>query len=369
MGELAVRKFAGIDFGYHSIQYSVYNEEKKEIEEERLLLPEGEGGQEGFIEGGIKALTGYMAENGISWEDFSNVNFSMEDASPGNREKLADLLPAQCRERFKPYVITRFRAFVEYVFHQERAMWDRNTLLLEYNDDRLSYILIDQIRRSKQKAYRAVINNLDLEEYEVKQGTAEQDLNFSRLMKRFLVRNPANIIFLTGDGFEGKWMKKTLNYLCAGRRVFLGQNLYANGAALAACSTIPMMDDGMILMDGPQMVTHTIGIVASEAGKARYVPITSIGREWYNTSGSVDIILDKSQRIEFFFHNTRENELEGSVCEITDLPKRAPKTSRMRVSVEFYSPDDGMITIKDLGFGDMVPGTGKITLFPFQLIT
>ena len=60
------------------------------------------------------------------------------------------------------------------------------------------------------------------------------------------------------------------------------------------------MDEGMILMDGPDMVYHTVGVVTTEAGKPQYVPITSIGREWYNTHGSVDIILDKSQRVDSF---------------------------------------------------------------------
>ena len=117
-------------------------------------------------------------------------------------------------------------------------MWDRNTLLLDYHDNQLSYVLIDQIRRSKQKAYRALQQRIDLNEYRVAEGTPEQDQNFGQMMKRFLVKNPANIIFLTGSGFEGNWMKKTLTYLCAGRRVFLGQNLYANGACLLGIHSI-----------------------------------------------------------------------------------------------------------------------------------
>lgn len=74
--------------------------------------------------------------------------------------------------------------------------------------------------------------------------------------------------------------------------------------------SIELMDEGMILMDGTDMVYHTVGVVTTEAGKPQYVPITSIGREWYNTHGSVDIILDKSQRVDFFYHNTKENEIE-----------------------------------------------------------
>lgn len=51
-------------------------------------------------------------------------------------------------------------------------------------------------------------------------------------------------------------MKKTLTYLCAGRRVFLGQNLYANGACLLGIHSIELRDGRMILMDGPDMLPY-----------------------------------------------------------------------------------------------------------------
>ena len=287
MEELETKKYAGIDLGRTSVQFSIYREGQEEMTEESFLLSEEE--QKEYIESGMRQVERYMETGGLRWPDFQAVHFSMEDASEENRSKLKSAVSEELRKLHGVKVITHFRAFAEYVFHQERIMWDRNTLLLDYHDNKLSYVLIDQIRRSKQKAYRALQQRIDLNEYRVAEGTPEQDQNFGQMMKRFLVKNPANIIFLTGSGFEGNWMKKTLTYLCAGRRVFLGQNLYANGACLLGIHSIELMDEGMILMDGTDMVYHTVGVVTTEAGKPQYVPITSIGREWYNTHGSVDI--------------------------------------------------------------------------------
>ncbi len=365
MEQLERKCLAGIDLGPASVSLSIYHEDKEEMAEE--CFPFDTGDSQDYIGAGMGLLEKYMELNQIKWSDFSAVFFAMQDPSVESRERLTSLLPEEVKGEAR--IITRFRAFVEYVFHQERMIWDRNTLLMEYEGGSLRYILIDQIRRARQKAYRAVMKEVDLEEYGIKSGDPEQDQKFSKMMRHFLVQNPANIIFLTGSGFEGNWMKKTLTYLCSGRRVFLGQNLYANGACLLGQNTIPLMDDGMILMDGPEMVYHTIGIVSSEGGKPSYVPITSIGREWYNTRGFVDIILDKSKKIEFFYHNTWANEMEGAVCEIKNLPERPPKTTRMRVSVRFNSQNDGVILLKDLGFGKMYPGTGIVTVFPFSLIS
>ena len=74
-------------------------------------------------------------------------------------------------------------------------MWDRNTLLLDYHDNQLSYVLIDQIRRSRQKAYRAVEKQIDLNEYRVVEGTPEQDANFGQMVKRFSCKDPGKYYF------------------------------------------------------------------------------------------------------------------------------------------------------------------------------
>ena len=74
------------------------------------------------------------------------------------------------------------------------------------------------------------------------------------------------------------------------------QNLYVKNLALIDETEVEF-GEGLNILTGE-----------TGAGKPQYVPITSIGREWYNTHGSVDIILDKSQRVDFFYHNTKENE-------------------------------------------------------------
>lgn len=367
MGELETRKFAGIDLGKTSVQLSIYDEAMTEMTEESFPLHPEE--QEDPIAGGIYYVKKYMEVNHLDWGDFQSVHFSMEDTSEANRNHLKEVLDASFFERHSLSVITRLRAFVEYVFHQERVVWDRSTLLMDYDGTRFHYILVEQIRRSKQKAYKASLMEMNLESYGIVEGDPELDYKFSRVMKQFLVKNPAHIIFLTGKGFEGNWMKRTLTYLCAGRRVFLGQNLYANGACLIDTGNISFMDEGMFLMQGPDMVYHTVGLITQESGRAQYVPITSIGREWYNTKGSIDIILDKSQKVEFFYHNTKENEIECATCEIKDLPVRPPKTTRMHIEVQFTSETEGVILLKDMGFGTMFPGTGKVTVFPFKLIS
>lgn len=367
MEALNTRKFVGIDISKEAVQLSIYEEGTEQMVEEFFPLLEEE--TEDYIASGMDYVNKYFECNELTWEDYSAVYFSMKDVSNENREHLRDVLSQDFVERFGVNIISRFRAFVEYVFHQERVVWDRNTMLLEYQDNILRYIVVEQIYRAKQKLYRAVTQEVNLSEYGISMDSETLDQDFSKMIKQFLLKNPTHIIFLTGNGFEGNWMKRTLNYLCSGRRVFLGQNIYANGASLLGIQSTSFVEDGMILMQGPEMVHHAIGIVAAENGRSQYVPITTIGKEWFNTKGTMDIILDKSQKIDFFFRNTKDNETELSSCEIKDLPKRPAKMTRIRVEVTFTSCTEGIIFLTDLGFGSMIPATGKVTVCPFKLIS
>ena len=366
MEQLKTRKFAGIDLGEEACALSIYDEGSGEMEEERFPLPSGEPD---YIRTGLDMVMKYFESNQLGWDDFQEVRFAMKDPTPDKRELLDQCLGQDFHNLHQTGVITRFRAFVEYFFHQERAVWDRNALLLDFSEGRLSGIFVEQIRRARQKAYRAVQSRIDTGDIKLNRDNPELDIQFCKLVKQFLVRHPAYIIYLTGDGFEGDWMKKTLNYLCAGRRVFLGQNLFANGACLLGIGPVPLMEEGMILMQGDYMVRHTIGVISQEAGRTRYVPIASIGKEWFNTGGSIDIIMDRSQKVDFFYHNSMENEMECASCEIKDIPRRPAKTTRLHIKVDFTSETSGVILITDMGFGTMFPATGKVTVFPFRLIS
>ena len=42
------------------------------------------------------------------------------------------------------------------------------------------------------------------------------------------------------------------------------------------------------------------------------------------------------------------------------LPKRPNKTTRLLVELNYVSPKECCITVKDLGFGDMFPASGRV---------
>lgn len=366
MEEKRKHHLAGIDLSHQAVQFSILDTDIDEMTEYYISF---EKEPEDMIAEGLALLHKYMEEKELCWEEFGAVNFSMEDPSEENREKLLTSLGQRFVKEHETSIITRFRAFTEYIFHQDRVQWERNTVLFDYREGKLICTSVDQISRAKQKAFRAYMMDILLKEYGIEEEDEEKDQKFCKMMKQFLGQHPTQMIYLTGDGFDGNWMKKTLNCLCAGRRVFLGQNLYANGACYMGESSIPIFEEGLVLMSGPDMVQHTIGVVTTSGGKPEHTPITTIGHEWYNTRGTLDVILDKSKKIDFFYHNAKENMMEGAVFEMPSLPNRPPKTTRVRISVTFTSALEGVIMLQDLGFGAMYPATDKVEIYPFTLIS
>ena len=88
MEELDTKKYAGIDLGKTSVQFSIYREGQEEMSEESFPIAKEQ--QEAYIETGIHLVEEYMKEKEYQWSDYQAVHFSMQDPSEENRDKLKE---------------------------------------------------------------------------------------------------------------------------------------------------------------------------------------------------------------------------------------------------------------------------------------
>ena len=75
--------------------------------------------------------------------------------------------------------------------------------------------------------------------------------------------------------------------------------------------------------------------------------------------GECEVILDGTPEIEFWIQKPESREAHVEVLELTDLPERERRTTRLRVSARPVSDRDICLNIRDLGFGEIVPASGK----------
>ena len=257
-----------------------------------------------------------------------------------------------------------------YMFNQEQGLWNNAVALYDYSADGLDYYRID-IQRSRKPELISVIH----EDYSSQMSLQiygndpyKMDADFARIAEYELKKAYVSAVYLTGVAFTNKWMKKSTNVLCQGRRVFLGQNIYTQGACYRAVGGEYREFYDRFFIDTKENVLFDVGIsLSDEEGEDSFYPIVSGGKQWYNIRGSIEVILDDTDRITLIYRSRRTGEEHREVVKIHGIPKRPLKTTKLSLSVEFDNPTDGAVIIRDLGFGKLFPTTNKIYRKEFSL--
>ena len=196
--------------------------------------------------------------------------------------------------------------------------------------------------------------------------TYQMDIDFAKIGEYESKKAYISAVFLTGVGFSNKWMKKSTNVLCQGRRVFVGQNIYTKGACYRAVGGEYMSFYDDYFVETKENVLSDIGITLGDE-KDTFVPIITGGKQWYNTHGELNVILDDTDVITIVYKNHKTGEEKRESVSISGLPKRPNKTTKLSLEVEFDSPHEGAVIIRDLGFGKLFPTTNKIYRKEFDI--
>ncbi len=255
-----------------------------------------------------------------------------------------------------------------YIFNQPVELWNNSVALYDYGADGLNYYRID-ISKNKEPRTITVIHEDYSEEMSMNKygnDTYQMDLDFAKIGEYEMKKAYISSVFLTGVGFTNKWMKKSTNVLCQGRRVFVGQNIYTKGACYRAVGGEyrEFYDDYFV--ETKENILFDVGISLEDENDT-FVPITTGGSQWYNTHGRQVVIMDDTDKITIVYKNHKTEEEKREFVRIHGLPKRPNKTTKLSLEVEFDNPHEGAVIIKDLGFGKLFPTTNKIYRKEFHI--
>ena len=162
-------------------------------------------------------------------------------------------------------------------------------------------------------------------------------------------------------------MKKSTNVLCQGRRVFVGQNIYTKGACYRAVGGEYKDFYERFFIETKENVLFDVGISLGD-DKDTFVPIVEGGKQWYNTHGHIEVILDDTDRVTLVYKGRHTGFEARETVKIHGIPKRPNKTTKLHISVEFDNPSEGAVIIKDMGFGRLFPTTNKIYRKEFSYV-
>ena len=243
-------------------------------------------------------------------------------------------------------------SFYYYAFSQPAEICLHDVVLYYYMAGKLFYW-----RLSRDKKTVPQVSSIEEKRYD---GILkDRDESFAEMIAEDFAGKIISSVYLIGDGFDGEWMKKSLAILCRGRRVVMGRNLFCKGACYAAAAKREDADWPYIYI-GDNELRLNISLKVENKGKSEFLTLITAGENWYEAGGECEVILNGSPSIELWFQPPKSMEASVRLLELTDLPKRKERTTRLRISAKPTAVDRIAFRIMDMGFGEIVKGTEKV---------
>ena len=202
-----------------------------------------------------------------------------------------------------------------------------------------------------------------MEGQEQDSGVYEKELDqaFYSFIQETLGNELYSSIQITGKGFDPRWAKKSVAHLCMQKRkVFYGNNLFAKGACAAGKEKKEDKNLKGYRYMSPALVLKDVGMDMRVMGAPAYYPLIEAGKNWYECKAQCEMILDDTSDLIFVVGTYGEEQKKKVVMSLPGLPQRPNKTTRLSLSLSYTSQEKCEVVVKDLGFGDMFPSSGKV---------
>ena len=270
---------------------------------------------------------------------------TMEQLSREKSELFDEIAKQLGIERNRLMLLDRKESFYYFVYNQNKALWLHDVCLFDYRTDEITCCIA-------QRNIKTIPQTIVMTEKICKIDGNNRDDGFYKLLNECFSGRTCSSVYLVGDGFEGDWMKTSLAYMCRGRRAFIGKNLYSKGACYAALVKDKYIPWPYVYMGDNEMKIN-VSLKVNDGGKLAFYTLISAGENWYDAYGECEVILDDGREIGFWIQFPESRDAKIEKLELSDLPERVPKTTRLRISAKPISDTKVKIVMKDLGFGEI----------------
>ena len=248
-------------------------------------------------------------------------------------------------------------SFYYYVMTQKTETWNRSVGWYSFAGNHVTFRKLTI--NSGSKPYLVRLENRT--ETDLREKPEERDEDFAGFIKETLGEDLYSSIQMNGEGFDQEWAQRSVKILCYQRRkVFFGNNLFAAGACGAGAEKYVLHKLIEYRYMSSSMVLTDVGMDMRVMGAPAYYPLIEAGSNWYECRATCELILDDTEELVFVVENMGDENKKRMAMELPELPKRPVKTTRLSVSLQYISQDQCRITVKDLGFGEMFPSSGKV---------
>lgn len=251
-------------------------------------------------------------------------------------------------------------SFYSYMLHQPADLWNYPAVLFDYGEERMK---VYRMERNKRTTPMVVF--IEESEYEPLDKGApgqtspeEMDRDFQRIAEEVCGKDIIGSVYLIGDRFTGEWMKDSLRFLCRGRRVFQGNNLFSKGACCGMQERMSVSEMGRShVFLGNDKLKANIGMKLFRSGTESYYAVLDAGVNWYEAEHTMEIYVQDGKEIVLTVTPLIGG---GKGLVRIVLEGLAEGISRLRLHFFLKAENELVVEAEDLGFGDFRASSGRV---------
>lgn len=251
-------------------------------------------------------------------------------------------------------------SFYQYMIHQPEELCRFTTVMFQWEGSKIHTYRMETNARTTPKAVFIRYEEYDFEPAEecTEHNYQRLDKAFERIARKICGDERISSVYLIGETFGGEWMKESLRYLCQGRRVFLGSNLYSQGACLGMMERLrpSAMGKSSVLL-GTDKLKGNVGLQVCRRGEESYCALLNAGTNWYEAVNECEFYLKDGNSFELVISPL--NGRKGKIARMT-LEGLPAGEARIHLTLQMIDEERLEVTAEDLGFGEFRPASHQV---------
>ncbi len=260
-------------------------------------------------------------------------------------------------------------SFYSYMLRQPEELWFYQSVLFHYRRGILKVYYLECNRKTvpmvvvteeREHMFYECVYSSDKEREELDQA-------FCRIAQEACAGRPVGSVYLIGEDFSEEWMKDSLRFLCRGRRVFQGSNLFSKGACCGMQERLEASEAGKShVFLGRDKLRANIGMEILRQGRESYYALLDAGINWYEARHTAEIYVQGGNELALTITPLvwkppeSKEALSGSRTVKIRLEGLACPAARIRLHVEMESENCLLVEAEDLGFGQFRMPEGQV---------
>lgn len=293
-------------------------------------------------------------------QTIQHLVITVQDSSLAFVQMIYEALARLGIEKDRATVINHKQSYLYYTLYQKPELWINDVGLFDFDGENLLYYQI-QLDRKCTPILAGVTEKDYSDAMEPRENSDDRkSVALESVVQGAIHKKILSTLYMTGQGFEEAWTDEVLRKLCVGRRLFKGHNLYVSGACYAAkeFGDYAKLSD-YLLMDG-DMIDNHLSIKLYKDGKEQKVTLAKAGTPWYQVDQTLQLIPDGDSELCITVENIFTKEENHLFFELEPVMGKIEKGCRLAVRIRFNDKQTLIVTIKDMGFGEIYPTSNRI---------